>query len=478
MKNFLELNLSPPIAKAIAEMGYETPTPIQAQTIPALLGEPTDFLGMAATGTGKTAAFGIPLIEQINVKNRAIQAVILCPTRELAVQVSQQLSQIGSHKQVRTLTIYGGADFREQIRNLRHGAHIVVATPGRLSDHLRRKTLSLANVLTVVLDEADEMISMGFQDDLEFLLKNVPKEISRIWLFAATLNPPLRKVADRYLRSPKVAQVNLVEMLSGTVTQIFYTVREKNKPGGLCKLIEMADDFYGLIFCQTKALVVELTDYLKRHGYKVDCLHGDMGQPERERTLKSFREKKVTILVCSDVAARGLDVRELTHVVNYSLPRDLESYVHRIGRTGRIGKTGIAWSLVAPAQMHLIPRIEKLTKTKMESRIFPNRKEISRRKLERVLPSFVAVQGHEKARAILNEDWTRTLEGLTKEEITGRFLAMAFPSLFTDVEEALTPASPAPQKSDRFVKPWQRKKPFKPFHRNKGERFRSREHHP
>jgi len=309
-----------------------------------------------------------------------------------------------------------------------------VATPGRLIDHLERGTVSLAGVETVVLDEADEMISMGFKDALEFVLSHVDKEKCRTWLFAATMSPELRRVANTYLKAPKTAEVNRSEMLSGTVTQSYYTVREKNKAKGLCKLIDMSDDFYGIVFCQTKSLVMDLTQYLRSHGHKVDCLHGDKSQFERERTLNLFRDRKINVLVCSDVAARGLDVKDITHVVNFSLPHELESYVHRIGRTGRSGKPGVAISLVAPVQVPMIDRIERHTKTKMQPGTFPSRKVISRKKLARLLPDYQSVGGFEKAREILDENWMRTLEGMSKQDIAARFLALAYPELFDDTD--------------------------------------------
>ena len=375
-------------------------------------------------------------MERLDLDKPATQAIVLCPTRELAVQVAGQITLLGKYKRVHAQAIYGGAGYSEQLRGLKRGAFVLVATPGRLIDHLKQGNLSLAEVTTVVFDEADEMLSMGFKEDLEFLLKGLPPGKCNTWFFAATMSSELRRVCDKYLKNPKHAQVNRTEMLSGTVKQLYYTVREKNKPKGLCKLIDMVDDFYGLIFCQTKATVVALTEYLRVRGYRVDCLHGDKNQMERERTLKLFVEKNVNILVCSDVAARGLDVKEITHVINYSLPSDLDSYVHRIGRTGRSGSTGIAMSLVTPTQMGLLARIERMTKTKIEAGMFPTRKDVSAKKLAAFLPRFVQGLGHEKACEVLDENWTKALDGMSKNEIAGRFLAITFPDLFDDREKA------------------------------------------
>ncbi|MCH2535713.1 MAG: DEAD/DEAH box helicase, partial [Bdellovibrionales bacterium] len=388
MKSFEELELSNPIVKAIKEMGFEEPSAIQKQALPILQGEPTDFIGQAATGTGKTAAFGIPLLEKINVKDKSVQGIILCPTRELAKQVATQLDLLGKFLRVSTLPIYGGAGYGDQIKGLRYGCQIVVGTPGRVIDHIKRGTLNLSKVQTVILDEADEMISMGFKEDLETILEASPRDSSQIWLFSATLSREVRRVADTYLRDAKQVSVNNKEMLSGSVEQVYYSTRESDKPEILCKLIESVDDIYGIIFCQIKALVTDLTKYLAERGYKVDSLHGDKSQSERENTMQAFRDRKLSILVCTDVASRGLDVKDLTHVINYSIPRELDIYVHRIGRTARGGNTGIAMSLVTPKQRGVIDRIEKMTKSRIKLGTIPTRKDVAAKKVSRLLVKF------------------------------------------------------------------------------------------
>lgn len=437
MEKFSDLNFSPPIAKAIADMGYTVPTPVQAQTLPILLAGPTDLLGMAATGTGKTAAYGLPLLEQIDATKRVTQSVVLCPTRELAIQVTEHLNMMGKHKKVSALAIYGGAGYMDQLHGLKRGAYIIVATPGRLIDHVKRGALKLDSVTTLVFDEADEMISMGFKDSLEFILQQINAEKCHRWMFSATMNSDLRRIADTYLRAPKLVQVNRTEMLSGTVRQIYYTVQEHNKPMAICRIIDIADDFYGLIFCQTKALVTDLTDYLKMRGYKVDSLHGDKNQREREQTLDLFKRKAVNILVCSDVAARGLDVKDLTHVINFSIPFEFDSYVHRIGRTGRSGKAGLALSLVTPGQRHVISRIENRTKTRMEVGTFPNQTQITQKKIAALLPKFAEEKGHTEAAEILSPEWKKALESMSKEEVAARFVAMAHPEWFEDAKQDL-----------------------------------------
>ncbi len=400
--------------------------------MPILLGENTDFIGLAATGTGKTAAFAIPLLSKIDPTVKGVQAIILCPTRELCMQVSGQVNLLGKHKGIQSLPIYGGAGYDEQLRGLKRGVPVVVGTPGRVIDHLNRKTLHLDKVQIVVLDEADEMISMGFREDMETILASVPEDQNKTWLFSATMSGPVRKVADQFLTKPKQVQVNRTEMLSSGVEQICYMVQEKNKPEVLCKLIDAADDFYGVIFCQMKSLVVDLTSYLTDRGYKVDCLHGDMSQAARETAMLAFRQKRKKILVCTDVASRGLDVKDITHVVNYSLPRELDSYVHRIGRTARSGKTGIAIALVTPMHRYLLNKIEALTKSQFIEGTIPTRKEIGMKKIAQMLPQFTADKNVERAQALLDQTWKDALASMTAEEVAARFLSMTYPWVFID----------------------------------------------
>lgn len=436
MQSFKELDLNPSLMRAVTEMGFETPTPIQAQTLPILLDEPTDFLGLAATGTGKTAAFGLPLLTRINTHQRGVQALILCPTRELAIQVSGQIDLMGKYMGIKSLPIYGGAPYAEQIHGLKRGIQVVVGTPGRVVDHMQRGTLNLEGLTTLILDEADEMISMGFKDDLEAVLGAVPEGQANIWLFSATMSPDVRRVADEYLKSPKQVQVNRTEMLSSSVEQIYYTTQESNKPEVLCKILDAADDIYGIVFCQTKALVIDLNQYLMGRGYRTDCLHGDMDQNARDRTMRGFREKRVNILIATDVACRGLDVKDITHVINYSIPREMDNYVHRIGRTARSGKAGLALSLVTPSHRGLVRRIEQMTKTRMTEGRIPTRKEIGIRRIAKSLDTFMGQTSGTRAAELLDAPWKMAIEAMSKEEIAGRFLALMLPEVFAEREEA------------------------------------------
>lgn len=444
MNSFNDLELSPALAQAILALGYSKPSPIQAQALPILLGPPTDFIGLAATGTGKTAAFGIPLLEQIDPAKKSVQSLVLCPTRELAMQVSGQINLLGKFMNIKALPIYGGANYNEQIYGLKRGAQIVVGTPGRLIDHLERGTLKLSELKTVVLDEADEMISMGFKEDLETILKAAPRESSQIWLFSATMGKEVRRVADTYLRKVQQVQVNRTEMLSTTVEQLYYPAREGDKPEILCKLIEAAEDFYGLVFCQTKTLVTDLTQYLSGRGYKVDCLHGDKTQNDRERTMQSFRDRRVKILICTDVASRGLDVKDVTHVINYSIPRELDVYVHRIGRTARSGKAGIAMSLVTPSHRALIGRIEQMTKSRMQEGRIPTRKDIGAKKVAKMLAQFQEQKSFQRAIELLGDDWKAVLVNMPVEEIVGRFLTLISPEVFESQERTKPMRAPLP----------------------------------
>ncbi|MBY0471451.1 DEAD/DEAH box helicase [bacterium] len=437
MKSFSDLSISPTLQRSLAEMGYTHPTPIQAQALPLLLAEPTDFLGLAATGTGKTATFSIPLLEKIDTAKRSVQGLILCPTRELVIQVAKQIDLLGKHLGIRALPIYGGASYPEQMKGLKKGIPIVVGTPGRLVDHIQRGTLDLSELETVVLDEADEMISMGFKDDLEAILSETPREQSQIWFFCATMGKEVRRVVDTYLRNPKRVEVNRKEMIPEAIEQIFYKAHESDKPEILCKLLDAAVDVYGIIFCQTKALVVDLTQYLHGRGYLVDCLHGDMDQGARERTMQGFRNRKVKILVCTDVASRGLDVKDITHVINYSLPVEAEVYVHRIGRTARSGKTGFAMSLVAPGQRGLLSRIEHATKSKLREGKLPSRKEIGIKKISSVFPKFMAQsEVYSRSMDLMDAQWRQTLGQMTPLEVAARFLALQFPEVFEERVEA------------------------------------------
>ncbi|EID42823.1 MAG: ATP-dependent helicase [Geobacillus sp.] len=364
MTTFYELGLSNELMKAIRRMGFEETTPIQAETIPLSL-QNKDVIGQAQTGTGKTAAFGIPLIEKVDVTNEAIQGLVVAPTRELAIQVSEELYKIGAVKRVRVLPIYGGQDIGRQIRALKKRPHIIVGTPGRIIDHINRKTLHLENVHTVVLDEADEMLNMGFIDDIEAILSNVPEKRQTL-LFSATMPEPIRRIAERFMNKPQIVKVKAKEMTVPNIQQYYLEVQEKKKFDILTRLLDIQAPELAIVFGRTKRRVDELAEALNLRGYAAEGIHGDLSQAKRLSVLRKFKEGSIEILVATDVAARGLDISGVTHVYNFDIPQDPESYVHRIGRTGRAGKTGVAMTFVTPREIGQLHNIERTTKRKME----------------------------------------------------------------------------------------------------------------
>jgi ATP-dependent RNA helicase DeaD len=361
---FRELGLSSELMKAISKMGFEEATPIQAATIPLSL-QNRDVIGQAQTGTGKTAAFGIPLVEKIDMNNDAVQAIVIAPTRELAIQVSEELYKIGSTKRVRVLPIYGGQDIERQIRALKKHPHIIVGTPGRIIDHIQRKTLRLQHVHTVVLDEADEMLNMGFVDDIEAILGHVPRERQTL-LFSATMPEPIRRIAERFMQNPELVRVKAKEMTVPNIEQYYIEIQEKKKFDTLTRLLDIQSPELAIVFGRTKRRVDELAEALNLRGYAAEGIHGDLSQAKRLSVLRKFKEGSIDILVATDVAARGLDISGVTHVYNFDIPQDPESYVHRIGRTGRAGKTGIAITFVTPREIGQLHHIERTTKRKME----------------------------------------------------------------------------------------------------------------
>lgn len=361
---FKEFDLSPEVMKAVSKMGFEEATPIQAATIPLSL-QNRDVIGQAQTGTGKTAAFGIPLVEKIDMNNDAVQAIVVAPTRELAIQVSEELYKIGSTKRVRVLPIYGGQDIERQIRALKKHPHIIVGTPGRILDHIQRRTLRLQNVHTVVLDEADEMLNMGFVEDIEAILSHVPTERQTL-LFSATMPEPIRRIAERFMVNPELVRVKAKEMTVPNIEQYYIEIQEKKKFDTLTRLLDIQSPELAIVFGRTKRRVDELAEALNLRGYAAEGIHGDLSQAKRLSVLRKFKEGSIDILVATDVAARGLDISGVTHVYNFDIPQDPESYVHRIGRTGRAGKTGMAITFVTPREIGQLHHIEKTTKRKME----------------------------------------------------------------------------------------------------------------
>jgi len=367
---FNELGISSETKKAISTMGFEEATPIQAETIPLAL-EGHDVIGQAQTGTGKTAAFGIPLVDRIDTNQDKIQGLIIAPTRELAIQVSEELYKVGKFKRARVLSVYGGQDIGRQIRSLKKKPHIIVGTPGRILDHINRKTLRLQDIQTIILDEADEMLNMGFIQDIEKILENLPEQRQTL-LFSATMPPQIQRIAERFMHEPKIVKIKAKEMTVPHIQQYYLEVHEKRKFDVLTRLLDIQSPELAIIFGRTKRRVDELSEALNLRGYAAEGIHGDLSQAKRISVLRKFKEGNIDILVATDVAARGLDISGVTHVYNFDIPQDPESYVHRIGRTGRAGKKGLAMTFVTPRETGQLKNVETTTKRKMDRMEIPS----------------------------------------------------------------------------------------------------------
>ena len=374
-KLFSELGLAPEILKAIERMGFEEASPIQSAAIPVLL-EGADVVGQSQTGSGKTAAFGIPAIQLVDASIRAPQVLILCPTRELAVQVAEEIAKLAFFKRgVRELPIYGGQSYERQFKGLHAGAQIIIGTPGRVMDHLERKSLKLDQIKMVILDEADRMLDMGFVDDIKTILRQVPEQRQTVF-FSATIPRPIQQLIQTFTRNPVNVRVESEAMTVPAIEQVYYEVDRRSKLEVLCRLIDLEDVKLAIIFCATKMMVDELTEHLVARGYGADKLHGDMTQAMRERVMGRFRKRKVEFLVATDVAARGLDVDDIEIVFNYDLPHDGEDYVHRIGRTGRAGKGGKAVTFVAGREIYRLENIQRFTKSRIRRQRIPSAEEV------------------------------------------------------------------------------------------------------
>lgn len=370
MKLFSEFGLDTKVLRAITEMGFEESTPIQEKTIPLAL-EGKDLIGQAQTGTGKTAAFGIPLVSRIDPQEEKIVALIMCPTRELAIQVAEEISKLGRFKGIRSLPIYGGQDIVKQIRALKKKPQIIIGTPGRLLDHINRKTIKLDSVNTVVLDEADEMLDMGFMDDIQSILQLVPSD-RHTMLFSATMPENIKRLAKQFLTEPEHVSVIPKQVSAPLIAQAYIEVQEKQKFEALCRLLDMEAPELAIIFGRTKRRVDELSEALQKRGYSAEGLHGDLSQNQRDNVMRKFRDGSIDVLVATDVAARGLDVSGVTHVINFDLPQDPESYVHRIGRTGRAGREGAAWTFVTPREIDHLHFIERVTRHRIARKPLPS----------------------------------------------------------------------------------------------------------
>src|SRR4051812_27867510 len=383
-KLFSELGLSAELQKAIDKMGFEQASPIQAEAIPILM-QGRDIVGQSQTGSGKTAAFAVPAVEKVDPQLRAVQALILCPTRELAVQVSEEVHKLSMFKRgIHALPIYGGQSYERQFEGLRQGAQIVIGTPGRVMDHMRRGTLRLDKVKMVILDEADVMLDMGFRDDIETILQGVPKERQTVF-FSATMPKPIQELIRKYSRDPQNVRIEQKELTVPTVEQIYYEVDRRFKIELLTRLIDIHDLKLGIVFCNTRRMVDDLVEHLNAQGYSADRLHGEMTQPMRDRVMNKFRKSGLEFLVATDVAARGIDVENIEVVFNYDLPYDGEDYVHRIGRTGRQGRSGMAISFASGREVFQIRNIERYTNMRIRRAVPPTQNEVQEARANAVL---------------------------------------------------------------------------------------------
>lgn len=446
MKTFEELGVAANIRKAIEEMGYENPMPVQEEVIPYLLGDTTDVIALAQTGTGKTAAFGLPVLQKTEIKENVPQALILCPTRELCLQIAGDLSDYSKYiDNLRVLPVYGGSSIESQIKALKRGVQIIVATPGRLIDLINRKTVDLNNVKYVVLDEADEMLNMGFTDSIDEILSKVP-EGRQMLLFSATMPKEIAKITKKYMNSPKEITIGRKNEGSNNVKHVYYMVHAKDKYLALKRIADYYPNIYGIIFCRTRRETQEIADKLIQDGYNADSLHGDLSQAQRDYVMQKFRIHNIQLLVATDVAARGLDVDSLTHVINYGLPDDIESYTHRSGRTGRAGKTGTSIAIVHVKEKGKIREIEKIINKKFEQGVIPSGEAICEKQLFNLVDRIEKVKVNEEEISNLLPSVYRKLDWLEKEDIIKRVVALEFNRLIDYYREADEIETP----SDRF----------------------------
>lgn len=419
MNLFTETNLSPEILKAIGELGYESPTEIQKQTIPFISSDIRDLIALAQTGTGKTAAFSLPILDMIDDTSRKIQFLVLCPTRELCLQITKDIKNYSKYlPNIKTVAVYGGSSINDQIRSLREKPQIIVGTPGRVIDLINRKSLDFSNIHWLVLDEADEMLSMGFKDDLETIISETP-ETKQTFLFSATMSKEVERISKNYLTKPHRISVGSINEVKKNIKHEYYVVGYRQKKEALKRLIDNNPNQYSIIFCRTRMETQEVADFLMQNGYAADALHGDLSQAQRDTVMKKFRLKNIDILVATDVAARGLDVDSLTHVIHFSLPDDPEVFVHRSGRTGRAGKDGISIALIKPEESRKLKQIKSQSKIEISEKIIPTGQEIIKAQVEGVFEKLFSE--HENYFEF-DEALIPDLSNFTKEELVGQLL--------------------------------------------------------
>ena len=436
MNPFLELGIRHEIVNAISELGFEKPSPIQEKAIPVLLTGNDDFVGLAQTGTGKTAAFGLPLLEQLDFSVKQPQALVLCPTRELCLQIARDLEKFAKHlDNVHVVAVYGGANISDQLRQIRRGVQIVVATPGRMLDIIGRNAIDFSNVRYVVLDEADEMLNMGFQEDINNILSETPDD-KKTWLFSATMPKEVRRIAQNYMTNPFELTVGTKNTGNTNIEHHYYMIKAKDKYAAFKRIVDFYPEIFGIVFCRTKIETQEIAEALIKDGYNADSLHGDLSQQQRDKVMKRYRERNLQLLIATDVAARGIDVNDVTHVINYSLPDETENYTHRSGRTARAGKTGISISLVNVKEMSKIRHIEKIIGKEFVRKQVPQGTEVCEKQLFAIIDKVHNVEVHEDRINTFLPQILESLQDLSKEEIVKRFASLEFNRFLNYYEEA------------------------------------------
>lgn len=436
MKTFEELGLMPELLQAIAEMGYEVPMPVQEEVIPYLLGEENDIVALAQTGTGKTAAYGLPILQKIDIEQVYPQALVLCPTRELCLQIADDLNDYSKYlKKLSVLPVYGGSSIESQIRTLKKGVHVLVATPGRLIDLMNRHCVDLSAVNNVILDEADEMLTMGFSESIDEILAAVPENRNTL-LFSATMPNEIAKISKKYMRNPHEIVIGKKNESTANVRHVYYMVQAKDKYLALKRIADYYPNIYGIVFCRTRKDTQEIADKLIQDGYNADALHGDLSQAQRDYVMQKFRLRNIRLLVATDVAARGLDVDDLTHIINYALPDETEVYTHRSGRTGRAGKTGISISIIHLKEKHKIRAIEKQINKEFTAAKIPSGREICAKQVFNLMDRIEKVEVNEAEIAELLPQISRKLEWLDKDDLIKRMVSLEFNRLIRYYQEA------------------------------------------
>jgi ATP-dependent RNA helicase DeaD len=422
---FKELNLKEEILSAIGELGFEFPMPVQEKVIPFMLEQNTDLVALAQTGTGKTAAFGLPILNMIDANRKQVQALILAPTRELCIQITNDIKNFSKYLHTRVVPVYGGEDIRTQLRQLDQAPQIIVATPGRLIDLIERGKIKLENVNYLVLDEADEMLNMGFKEDIETILKETP-DTRRTTLFSATMPAEIARIAKKYMKDYEEITIGNRNSGSDNVSHIFYVSQAKQRYLVLKRIVDLNPDIYGIVFCRTRQETKEVADHLMKDGYNADALHGDLSQAQRDTVMQKFRIRNVQLLVATDVAARGLDVSDLTHVINYNLPDDVEAYTHRSGRTGRANKKGVSVSIIHSKEKFKIKDIERMLNKKFEQQQIPNGLEVCKKQLFHMIDRMQQVDVNEEQIEPYMAQILKQLEYLDKTELLKRFVSLEF----------------------------------------------------